>query len=139
MPDTTNPIVDALNDLTNLDEFKALVARFKACKFNPFAFESDGTPQGFAGLIEANDILRDIVHLGITTVEKRTGDLKLVLTSEQKLDAVAQFLDDQIKLNFLFEPFDKAVFKLLITQAVGYLNRTFGKDWLTHLPAPSQG
>ena len=137
MPETTSPITDALNELTNLPEFKAHIARFKEVKWNPFAFKSDGTPEGFAGLIEANQVFSDIMHLAITTVERRCADLKLVLTGEDKLDAVAQFLDDQVKLNALLEPFDKIVFKLLITQGINYLNRTIGQDWINHLPAPS--
>lgn len=129
-------ITDALNELVELDEFKALVAKFKECNLNPFKFTTDGTPAGFSGLIEANELLRDIIHHGIVTVEKRCKELRLTLTSEDKLDAVAQFADDQIKLPMILEPFDKMIFKLLITQGVGWLNRLGTKNWIERLPNP---
>lgn len=138
MSEASSIITDALNQLVETEKFKELVARLKECKLNPFALKSDGTAEGFAGLIEANEIVNDIIHEAIVTVERAAKGFKGVLTSEEKLDAVAQFADDQVKLNILFEPFDKMIFKLLITGAVTGLNRLFGQDWLSHLPAPQQ-
>jgi len=78
-----------------------------------------------------NGSLVELIYVGLSTVERLARDTVGVAAGNDKLDALLDWLDDVVKLPFWMEPFDRKIFKMIIEAVIGFLNRRFGKDWLT--------
>lgn len=65
------------------------------------------------------------VEIAATELSRSFGQF----TSADKLEAAAQMLDDWIRLPFFMEPFDKHIFRMLLSVIVTQLNEWVGKKW----------
>lgn len=131
---------DIRNQVFEYIDKDALVARLKdlgAVDLNPFKYNNNMQPIGFSDtLMKAEGFAGELVHYLLWAVEKVVADAGEVAKGGEKKKALVQFLDNCIALPFWAEPFDGIVIDWLIDKAVDFLNKTFGKDWLDHIPVP---
>ena len=128
-------LYEALKAYAETDMFSDRLEQLKAYDFNPFRppANPDG-PDGWDKVVEAGNLVNEILRDIIGVVEKVVRDAGEVGLGNEKREAVVQFLDDIIALPFWAEPFDKPLIRLLVDQLVGLLNSVFGKDWISHIP-----
>lgn len=129
-------IYDDLNKLFEIDAVKERIARLKQLNLNPFSLKTDGTPEGWDDTREAIGIIHDLALAGVRVAETSAAELKGVATGEDKLNAVAKYVDELIKLNFVMEMFDGPAIKFALSMIVNNLNKVLGKDWAIHVPEP---
>jgi len=137
MPITLNKekLFEALEKLGNVEEFEAIIARWKELGFNPFDFNAvTGDPKGWADTVEGAQLLNDLIMLAIRTVEVTAADVAETVSSEDKLDSVVSFLDDIIDAPWYMEAFDGPALHAMVVGLVSLLNSWFGHDWIDHIP-----
>ena len=119
----------------------ALVAKMKelgAVDLDPFKYNNVGRPVGFSDtLLKAEGFVGELAHYLVWAIEKICSDAGEVAKGGEKKKALVQFLDNCIKLPFFLESFDDNVIEFLIDKAIAFLNKTFGKDWIDHIPVPA--
>jgi hypothetical protein len=129
-------LVEGLKDAFDVGEFKDKFEDLKGFKFNPFNFGPDGKPEGWDIFIRDGKLASEVFLQVIRTVERLCFEAGQVASGADKLEAVAEFLDEIIQLPFYLEWADRPVIKMVITFLVNQLNALFGKDWINKIPIP---
>jgi hypothetical protein len=130
-------ILEALRKLFDVPGFVEKLNALKQININPFKQKTDGTPEGWANLKDANVLIFEITNEAISVAEKVCAEAGLVARGQDKLDAVVSFLDECIKMPFPFELIDGPAIKFAVSALVSGLNKLFGKDWLNSIPIPT--
>lgn len=73
-------------------------------------------------VLENFGVLKTFVHEVVLVVEQGAGEIVGTVESDDKLNAAVNLIDAAIKLPFWAEWIDGPIIKLLVKQAVAYLN-----------------
>jgi len=124
-------------DYFDVEAIKAKLGKANDKDFNPFKFGNSGKPLGFQQIaFSTTGMAVELVYALLYIVEKMVSDAGEVAKGTDKKKALVELLDAAIKLPIPFEWFDGKIINWLIDEAVGWLNKKFGKDWIKHIPKP---
>jgi len=89
---------------------------------------------GEVGVLKKITISVSIALQCIVVVERLALDLAdMKISGSEKKKALVKFLDDAVDVPFWLEPIDGMIIGIAIDAAVGALNVTLGRQWITKL------